>query len=96
MVGDSRLSHLCYYGFEGHSTGLSEYDSMFKDITEVIYAGAFTEDRTVRELDQLKQVIGLYIKYHPKHRLYQNTRLGALLGGMKKLKFCLRPIWPFG
>jgi hypothetical protein len=84
MVADTRLSHLCYYGFEGHPTGLSEYDRMFKDITEVIYAGVAKEGRAVYELDQLQQVIGLYIKYHPKHRLYQNPRLVAFLKGMRK------------
>jgi hypothetical protein len=30
LMSDRYLSHICKYGFEGHTTGLSEYDTMFK------------------------------------------------------------------
>ena len=29
---DPMLSHICYYGFEGNSTGEDEFDQMFKDL----------------------------------------------------------------
>jgi len=70
---DPFLSHLCYYGIEGHKTGSEEYDQMFSDVIGYIRTVKATQRGEIeslplleRELPKLDEVIERYNETHPE------------------------------
>lgn len=72
---DPMLSHICYYGFEGNSTGEEEFDQMFKDVGKTaldILQGTLVVPEFMEPIlnpktkDELIKVVNKYAEAHPK------------------------------
>lgn len=56
---DPFLSHLCYYGIEGRSAGMPEYDAMFQDVVTYL-KGEFKDDPD-KSLKDIKEKLDFVI-----------------------------------
>lgn len=65
---DKFLSHLCYYGFLGHSSGAEEYDQMFKDISSY-FSEIKTSQENVPQVEDVRRVIKRWNETHPEEQI---------------------------
>lgn len=62
---DPYLSHFCYFGLEGHSTGMSEYDQMFGDMKN-FYKQMIGVPGYRKDVELTRKLIELYSSKHSK------------------------------
>lgn len=65
---DPWLSQVCYYGLEGNTTGIPEYDQMFSDIKTHIQTRGLPKQRDLPDdmsvTDKFARVVSIYKAYH--------------------------------
>lgn len=65
-VGDPFLSHFVYYGFQGHSTGMKEYDDLFAEIAAYVRENIKNGAWTAENYPELFDVMRIYNEKHPE------------------------------
>ncbi len=83
---DPYFSYLCHYGFEGHSTGIPEFDKMYTDIVKAIYECANNKVNDTLVPEALQNVYWIIINFYSKHSSPIPTKLNVLLETLSKLE----------
>lgn len=65
-VTDPFLSHFIYYGLQGHSTGMKEYDELFIEITTYVRKNIKNGAWTAENYPELFDVMRIYNEKHPE------------------------------
>ncbi len=68
---DPHLSYLCYFGLEGHSTGIAEYDHMFRSLREYLLQSPYEE------------MGGILYERDSKQRISESLRKRTLESGVE-------------
>lgn len=63
---DPFLSHLVYYGLQGHSTGMKEYDELFAEMTACVREHIKNGTWTPKNNSQIFNLITVYNEKHPE------------------------------
>lgn len=66
---DPWLSHLVYYGIQGHETGAEEYNQMFRDVRERIMPILLGEVSKYTNEKDLFKIVEKYKEKHPEEKL---------------------------
>lgn len=73
---DPFFSQLCYYGFLGHSTGVKEYDEMFREVATYIRSAlvpprvfSWPRKPAFAQFGRLSDVVRVYNEHHPDSKV---------------------------
>lgn len=69
---DPFLSHLCYYGIEANSTGMVEFDLIFKYITQIYETRLYQKNSQMKSL--MDEAIFLYVIKHPEKKEFYREK----------------------
>lgn len=89
---DPYLSYVCYFGIEGNTTGIAEFDDLYSEVKEAILERPDVSVPQLRGRDW-KKVVEKYVLTHPSKRpLYEGLglvqpqgRMGVLLDRIKRV-----------